>query len=347
MVNKGGRRYLYRRTRAGLVPLPDLPENHPEFLAAYIAAESVKPKLRAAPGTISALIMEFLASPAFGAMATSSQAVWRRTLARISDERGHALVRDLRPEHLRRDIRALTPGAAQNRKKAWRSILRHAVDEGWIPADPSRDVRAPRGTVTPHRQWTRAEIAQFRAHWATGMPQRVAFEVIWWTGARCVDAAHLGWQMVDRDGWLAYTQIKTGGPATCPVRALPRAFAAFADDQRELLENLPSDRMQWIVGRTGKPRSVKALSQWFSQAATLAGLPDDCTAHGLRKARASALAEAGATTSQIGAWTGHASLTEISHYTRQADQRSILGLEQERNLGNRFGNSGKSPQIPK
>lgn len=86
---------------------------------------------------------------------------------------------------------------------------------------------------------------------------------------------------------------------------------------------------------TGRARSVKGLSQWISAAASAAGLPDDCTAHGLRKARAAALAEAGATASQIGAWTGHASLSEVSHYTKGADQKGVLGAEQERNTGNR------------
>lgn len=45
-------------------------------------------------------------------------------------------------------------------------------------------------------------------------------EVIYWTGARCVDAVRLGTQMV-RDGWLNFMQSKTGGPATYAVSTLP------------------------------------------------------------------------------------------------------------------------------
>lgn len=86
----------------------------------------------------------------------------------------------------------------------------------------------------------------------------------------------------------------------------------------------------------GKPRSVKGLSQWMNAVASAAGLPDDCTAHGLRKARAAALAEARATASQIGAWTGHAGLSEISHDTRQADQKGALGATRERENGNKI-----------
>ena len=337
ITKKNGKRYIYRRVGHALHPLPDLPENHPEFLAAYAAAGAApdRRRSRAATGTIAALIETYLASPDHARMAPSTRAVWRRTLDRIREKAGDAMLRDLRSDHLRRDIRKLTPGAAANRLKAWRSILRFAVDDGMIAADPSAGLRKPRGEVTPHRQWTRDEIEDFRAHWPQGSAERTAMEVIYWTGARCVDAARLGWQMVDGDGWLGYTQEKTKAPATCPVRTLPGWAQRMASDHTEFRKALPDDRLQWIVTRSGKPRSVKGLSQWLSRAATQAGLPGDCTAHGLRKARASALAESGATASQIGAWTGHQSLIEIAHYTRAADQKGILGAEQNRNTRNR------------
>lgn len=332
-----GRRYIYRRVGTTLHPLPDLPENHPEFLAAYAAAAAApeRRRSRAAPGSIAALIEAWLASPDYARMAPSSRSVWRRTLDRISQERGQGMLRDLRADHLRKDIRKLTHGAAANRLKAWRSILRYAVDEGMITADPSAGLRKPRGRITPHRQWTLAEITTFRDHWRQGTSERTAMEVIYWTGARCSDAARLGWQMVDSEGWLGYRQEKTGGPATCPVRTLPAWAQPMAKDHADFRAALPNDCLQWITTRSGKPRSVKGLSQWLSRAATTAGLPDDCTAHGLRKARASALAESGATASQIGAWTGHQSLSEIAHYTRAADQKGILGAERNRNTGNR------------
>lgn len=336
VVKANGRRYLYRRVGAALVALPDLPENHPDFIAAYVAAGNAKPKSRAAEGSIAALCVAYLASPEYLRMAESTRAVWRRTLGRISEDRGKGLVKDLRQEHLRKDVRALTHGAAQNRLKAWRSILKFAVEEGWINSDPSAGVRAQRGDVVPHRQWTDQEIAVYREFWKPGTQERLAFEVIFWTGARCVDAVSLGWQKVDSDGWLGFVQEKTGGPATSPVRKLPSWAAPMASDHAHFIAELPADRLIWIVTRTGKPRSVKGLSQWISAAATTAGLPEDCTAHGLRKARAAALAIAGATTSQIGAWTGHVSLSEIAHYTRQADQKDILGADRKRQMGNRI-----------
>jgi len=51
-----------------------------------------------------------------------------------------------------------------------------------------------------------------------------------------------------------------------------------------------------------------------------AGLPPGCSPHGLRKAAARRLAEAGCTTHQIAAITGHRSLAEVARYTRAAEQ---------------------------
>jgi len=54
-----------------------------------------------------------------------------------------------------------------------------------------------------------------------------------------------------------------------------------------------------------------------------AGLPDRCVPHGLRKAAARLLAEAGCSVKEIQAITGHASLSEIERYTRDAEQARL------------------------
>ena len=51
-----------------------------------------------------------------------------------------------------------------------------------------------------------------------------------------------------------------------------------------------------------------------------AGLPTKCKAHGLRKASARRLAEAGCSAKQIQAITGHRSLTQLENYVRKADK---------------------------
>lgn len=51
-----------------------------------------------------------------------------------------------------------------------------------------------------------------------------------------------------------------------------------------------------------------------------AGLPDELSMHGLRKAAARLLAEAGRTAYEIASITGHKTLLEIERYTREAEK---------------------------
>jgi len=71
----------------------------------------------------------------------------------------------------------------------------------------------------------------------------------------------------------------------------------------------------------------------MSEAADLAGLPKAAAAHGLRKAAARRLAEAGCSANQIMAITGHKSLKEVERYTRAAGQRLLAESAMKRVAG--------------
>jgi integrase len=60
-------------------------------------------------------------------------------------------------------------------------------------------------------------------------------------------------------------------------------------------------------------------------AATIAqaGLPDRRVTHGLRKAAARRLAEAGCTAHQIMSMTGHQSMKEVERYTKAVEQKRL------------------------
>ena len=132
-TNAYGKRYKYRRVGTGFVPLPNLPEDHPDFLAAYLAAGESKPEAGIAPaksGTIAALCDAYIKSREFKTLSKSTQKSRGRIIAKIRDERGKGLLSDLRTDHVRRDVRSLTAGAASNRLKSWRGLFGFAVEEG-------------------------------------------------------------------------------------------------------------------------------------------------------------------------------------------------------------------------
>jgi integrase len=115
-----------------------------------------------------------------------------------------------------------------------------------------------------------------------------------------------------RNGALYVRQEKTGVELIIPVHPTLATIIAAA----------PRDHLTFVTTRQGKPFQGSAFSRWFRDECDKAGL-SHCSAHGLRKAAARRLAEAGCTAHEIGAITGHASLTELVRYTRAADQRRL------------------------
>lgn len=331
-VRQDGKRYVYHRATG--MRMPDLPEHHPEFLRAYLDAEKQaesgsKPAgvRHAKPGTLLAVWHAYATSDRFRAHSPAYQRLMQRQGDKIMQTGRDVPIRQIRAEHIRKDMEGMKPNAKNVRLKAWRALMGHAVEIGMIANDPSRQVQRARAPVQQsHQRWTASDIGKFRTHWPLGTPQRLAFELLQWTGARISDMVRMGEGMVDPEGWLCFRQAKTGGEVAIPLHREPPPFAD-PEDLRQLLAALsarPERHMTYLTTHYGAARSVKSASQWFSAAARSAQLPAKRTAHGLRVTRAIKLAEAGATTHQIGAWTGHESLSEIDHYSRAAGRKNLL-----------------------
>lgn len=332
----GHGRYYYRRA-GQRIPLPDFPPDHPEFLEQYAAAarqfnDRPQPGPQHRTGTIGAGIRAYLASDHYLSRAASTRASWRRLMEKREDEYGQAMLADLRPRHIRKDLAKLPPHPANNRLKAWRALGKWWVNSGLLDTNPAREVATREAPKTKgHPAWTRDDIEAFRARWDIGTPQRLAFEIIFWTGARRSDAVRLGPGMVGADGWLTYTQQKTGGRVEVPFTAPAPEWAAPEHHLAEAIAAQKSRHMTWIVTASGHPRSTKAFGAWMSKAARMAGI-EGKTTHGLRKSRGAVMRENGATLDQRMAWLGHDSASEAHHYGRGADVRRIISGTQSAQL---------------
>ena len=102
---------------------------------------------------------------------------------------------------------------------------------------------------------------------------------------------------------------------------------------RASLEKRLSNHLVLIVNNSNKPYSEKGFGNWFKKAVIKAGLPH-CSAHGLRKAAARRLAEAGCSAHEIMSITGHESLKEVERYTREASRRILANAAIDRIGGN-------------
>src|SRR6516225_7510775 len=311
----GKPRFYFRRPGFESVPLQGLPYSA-EFMRAYDAALAGQPRppaTRAGPGTMAALALSYFGSPQFNALRSSSQYVHRRTIERFGKDHGDRRAADLRRDHIVKLMSRLAgkPQAANALRRMLRNLMQHAIDIGIRGDDPTRDVKAIRTKTGGHHSWTDDEIAQFERCHAIGSRARLALALLLYSGQRRGDVIRMGPQHV-RDGILRVKQEKTGAELAIPVH--PELAAVIAAT--------PSGHLTFLTTRFGRPFEGSGFSHWFRGACDQAGLPH-CSPHGLRKAAARRLAEAGCTAHEIGAITGHASLAELVRYTRAADQRRL------------------------
>lgn len=89
----------------------------------------------------------------------------------------------------------------------------------------------------------------------------------------------------------------------------------------KFLHRLPNDR-PFLATMKGKERSPGGLGNLMQKWTKDANLPE-CSAHGLRKACARRVAEAGATAHQIGAVTGHKTLALVQRHTEAAGREQM------------------------
>ena len=114
---------------------------------------------------------------------------------------------------------------------------------------------------------------------------------------------------------------------------------------REILLAIPRDHVTILNTEYGRPFSAKGFTYFMAEAIKAAGLPMDCRPHGLRKAACRRLAEAGCSSMEIAAISGHKTLSEVERYCRDADQETmataaILKLKRPENRAAQTDSSG-------
>ena len=339
-VDRHGKpRFYFRRPGFETKRLRGLPYSS-EFMRDYEFAMADQPlpvgagKVR--PGTMTALAISYFASPEFRTLRSSTQRAYRGMIDQICRDHGDKRAADMRREHVVKlmAVRAEQPGAANGLRMALRVMMKHAVAIGLRADDPTRDVRAIRVKTDGHHSWTDNEIEQFEQHHPVGSRAHLALALLLHTGQRRGDVIRMGAQHA-RGGILTVKQEKTGIELAIPIHAdLERALAAS-----------PSGHLTFLTTKYDRPFTAIGFSNWFRHQCDAAGLPH-CSAHGLRKAAARRLAEAGCTPHEIGAITGHVSLAELARYTKAVDQRRLAEVAMAKTRtsigkpGRRFAKNG-------
>lgn len=333
-------RYLRIKGR-NICRLPVLPYGSPEFRKAYEEALGAfysgryPPKPigieRTKPGSISALIVAWYGSAEYRTLAPTTQRTYRGIIERFREKYGDLPVRGLERKHILAilDKRSATPAAANNLLKIIRILLRFGMERGWRTDDPTIGVKPLKMRQGGFHTWTDEEIAAFEARWPLGTRERLALDLLLYTAQRSGDVRVIGRQHV-RDGRIVVRQEKTKELLEIPIHPALQAS----------LNAGPTGELTFLVTQFGKPYSAAGFGNFFSDAARKAGLPKGCSAHGLRKAAARRLAEAGCSAHEIMAVTGHRTLKEVTRYTAAADQRRLAETALDA-LGRRSGKNGQ------
>ncbi len=309
-------RYYTRRPGFTRTALPGTPTS-PEFMAAYHDAMASKKSVgseKIKGGSISALIVAYYQSAEWKALQPSTRQSSRLILDRFREAYGEGPANSFKSAHLRRilDKKAATPSAAKNLLKRLKRVFAFGMARNLVASDPTQGVTVVVPKSDGFRAWTDSDITAFEAKWPAGSRARLALYLLLYSGQRRSDIVRMGRQHLE-DGALNVRQQKTGAHLAIPIH--PKLQAE--------LDRLPSASLTFLMTVQGKPFGPVGFSNWFSDCARKAGLPSNSSPHGVRKAAARRLAEAGCSISQIASITGHTSLKEVERYTKSAQQKVL------------------------
>ncbi|WP_128562155.1 tyrosine-type recombinase/integrase [Methylobacterium crusticola] len=288
------------------------------FWRDYRLAVEGSPVARAAgpsPGSLSWLIARYIESAEWSDLSPATRKQRHTVYRAVEETAGAEPVKliDRRTILAGRDRRRDRPHAANNFLKAMRGLFGWAVDREYVASNPTTGVKLLSGENDDagFHAWTEEELAAFEARWPVGTRQRLAFDLLLYTGLRRGDAVRLGRQHV-RGGELTLRTEKTGAVVTRPILA-PLAASIAATKTGDLA---------FIATERGTPFTKESFGTWFKKVCREAGVPG--AAHGLRKAGARRAAEAGATEAQLNALFGWAAGSrESATYTRTADNARL------------------------
>ena len=297
----------------------------PEFWTSYNAALSgapSTPRRVAGAHTLEWALNLYRRSSAWAGLSNATRRqrenIFKRIIATAGNEPLAAITR--KTIIAGRERRAATPHAANVYLKAMRSFYAWACGDGALVTDnPTTGVTLLKGENDDigFHTWTEEEVERFEERWPVGTRERLAFDLLLYTGLRRGDAVRVGRQHV-RDGVICIKAEKTGEDLFLPILAPLAASIAAA----------PTGDLAFIVGADGKPFVKESFGNWFRDVCRAAKCPG--SAHGLRKAGAVRAAEAGASNRELMALYGWTTGKQADVYTRAADRRHLARSAAER-----------------
>lgn len=299
----------------------------PQFMAEYRAAIAGKPI--ETPAAASKASLQWLAdkwreSSDWHLTADATKRQRNNILSHILEANGtkpYALVTEQAIEE-GRERRMKTPFAANNYLKTMKAMFAWAHKNRLVADDPAKAVQFLARRTVGHKPWNDADLAAYRATWPIGTRERLAMELVYWTGLRRGDAVRLGAQHLGKDGVFRITMEKTGRVANIPLTV----------QLYEILQAGPVGDLTYIVQQSGKPLTKEHFGNVFRGWCNKAGVKS--SVHGLRKTVATESADGGASDMELQNLLGHSNTQSVAVYTRDARQAELAKSAMVKRGGN-------------
>ena len=267
-------------------------------------------------GTFGGLVADYRRSKHFREkLSANTRVSYERYLKRLLVAYADAPLRELTPEDIQRrvlDANEETPGAADMMLTILHTLYAYAKKRHRGLADWTEGLEYF-GNQTEREPWPDDMLEAALA--SDDDLFRRAVTLALYTGQRPGDVCSMTWGMVAGD-MIRVRQQKTKTALEIPMH----------DNLKAMIEALPkSDRHLFLLSnRRGDRLTSGVFLLWCQQFSRKLGM--NRTPHGLRKNAAIELFEAGCTTAEVAAITGHKSLAMLEHYGKRRSQPKIARL---------------------
>lgn len=291
-----------------------------EFRAAYeaaLAGAKAPNRSTVERGSLAWLVEQYLGSLRFKNLSESRRRTIRQELDWLREQAGKYHYADLKVRHIETIMgRKDGPQAANTVKKNLSMLYNFAAKKlDYTGANPAKFAEKRKTNPDGYHTWTDDEVDRFLARHGPGTKARLVLLLALNTGMARQDLARAGKQLLSRKGGvdrIAYRRGKTSVPGDVPI--LPELAKELA--------NVPADRMLFITqDQKDAPYRVASLGNWFRSRCAEAGVPGSL--HGLRKAGATRLANAGASEWEIASYLAHTDTKEAATYTKKANRSGL------------------------
>lgn len=308
--------YYFRKGHRPRVRLPDRPGT-PAFVAAYHealsgAARPYAPANANPAHTLAWLIGEYRSSSAWAALSVGTRRVRDTFFAQMLEAGGGRPFAEISRKTIRAslDKRKDKPGVARQFLFAARAMFAWALDAEHVAQDPTMGLRVKLPRSEGYKIWEEPQMAAYEARWPTGTRERLAYDLLAYTGLRRSDACRLGPSHV-RGGVATISTMKTG----------QEVYIVMAEELLASIAATPHGAT-YILSAHGRAYTKESFGNVFGGWCVEAGLKG-YSAHGLRKTSATAAANAGATDQENMAKHGWGDARTAAIYTRKANRRKL------------------------